>query len=60
MAIVDAGMAPFRQSASETAGLKFAPETDASAKMATWVESKEPSPDKDTGLQLDLMFIEIS
>jgi hypothetical protein len=35
MAISDAFMLPFKKSASETAGLKFAPETDASAKMAT-------------------------
>merc|ERR1719428_2395658 len=35
MAIVDAFMPPFMKSASDTAGLKFAPEIEQSAKMAT-------------------------
>jgi len=35
MAIVDAFMPPFMKRASDTAGLKFAPDTDASAKIAT-------------------------
>merc|ERR1719504_580217 len=35
IAIVFASMVPFMKSASETAGLKFAPETDPSAKIAT-------------------------